>query len=329
MKKFVFILVVILLALSSCFEDDERIIPFPIDEIEISYSMYEYQTYFNISNQTIVSTNYYSDWDLGFESKKDGYHIILNYARFMYAGNTYETDFLNIKANIAAEMIFDASSGNLDSTALKDWVDLSDPDNPVFNRYVYIIDRGKNEAGDEFGFKKIIFEKLENDTFYVHFANLDNTEKYYYKIPKDTTTNFTLFSFENGGQINTSEPNKEIWDICFTKYSTIIPDNDGIPTDYLVRGVFLNPYKNILVGMDTVNYFYDIVNEMLDDYQYSNDRDAIGYNWKVFNDNSYEIKEYNSYILRNVEGSDYKLRFTAFYNDMGEKGYPSFELMEF
>jgi len=329
MKKIIYILTVLSIFLTSCFEDDERIIPIPIDEIDIPYSMYEYQTYFNISEQAIVSSHSYTDWDLGFESTKDGYHIILNYARYMYAGNTFETDFLSVKSNIAAEMEFDASSGNLDSTVLNDWADFSDPENPIFNEYVYIIDRGKNEAGEEFGIKKIIFEKLENDTFYVHFANLDNTEEYSFKIPKDTSTNFTLFSFEDGGQLLTSEPDKESWDICFTKYSTVIPDNDGVLTDYLVRGVFLNPYKDISVGIDTVNYFYDIYPEMLDDYDYSSERDAIGYDWKVFSDNTYEIEEYHSYILRNVEGIDYKLRFTAFYNNEGEKGFPSFELMEF
>lgn len=329
MRNTIYIIILLSILSSGCFKEDERIVPIPIDEIDIPYSMYEYQTYFNISEQSIVSSHHYTDWDLGFESSKEGYHIILNYARYMYAGNTFETDFLSVKSNIVAEMAFDASSGNLDSTVLNDWADFSDPENPIFNEYVYIIDRGKNESGEEYGIKKIIFEKLETDTFYVHFANLDNTEEYYYKITKNLNTNFTLFSLENGGQVIASEPDKEAWDLCFTKYSTVIPDNDGVLTDYLVRGVFLNPYKDIQIGLDTTNYFYDILPEMLDGYEYSNERDAIGYDWKVFSDNSYEVREYNSYILRNVSGVDYKLRFTAFYNDEGEKGYPSFELMEF
>lgn len=313
---------------SSCFEEDERIIPIEIEEIEIPYSIYEYQTYYSISNQEIVNYNDFSDWDLGFESSEDGYHIILNYARYMYAGNTFKTDFSNIKSNIAGKMFFDHSSGNLDSTVFVDWADFSDPANPVFNEYVYIIDRGKDESGEEYGLKKIVFEKLENDTFYVHFANLDNTEEYYIEIPKNPDVNFTLFSFDNGGQIKVSEPEKTVWDICFTKYSTVIPDNYGTPTDYLVRGVFLNPYKNIEVALDTVNYFYEILPEMIDDYNYSTTRDAIGYDWKVFSDDVYQIRDYNSYILKNVNGLNYKLRFTGFYNDQGEKGYPSFELIE-
>jgi len=329
MKHIVYIIIALSILLSGCFEEDERIIPIPINEIEIPNSMYEYQTYFNISNQSVVATHHYSDWDLGFESGENGFHIILNYARYMYAGNTYRTDFQNIKSNVASTMAFDASSGELDSTILNDWADFTDPANPICNEYVYILDRGKNEQGDEFGIKKIIFEKLEADTFYIHFANLDNTEEYYYKVPKDTASSFTLFSLDNGGEMVVSEPDKDTWHICFTKYSTRIPDNDGVLTDYLVRGVFLNPYKNIEVALDTVNYFDDILPEMIADYLYSDKRDAIGYDWKVFNDNTYQIRDYNTYILKNVDGLDYKLRFTAFYNEAGEKGYPSFELTEF
>lgn len=315
-------------SLTSCFEDDYRIIPLPIEQIEIPYSMYEYQTYYSISNQEIVNYNYFADWDLGFESSADGYHIILNYARYMYAGNTFKTDFSNIKSNIASKMTFDHSSGNLDSTVLADWADFTDPENPVFSNYVYIIDRGKDESGDEFGLKKIVFEKLENDTFYVHFANLDNSEEYYMEIPKNPDVNFVLFSFNNGGQVSVSEPDKNNWDICFTKYSTLIPDNYGTPTDYLVRGVFLNPIKNIEVALDTINYFYEIIPEMIDSYNYSSLRDAIGYDWKVYSDDIYQIREYNSYILKNVNGLNYKIRFTSYYNDQGDKGYPSFELTE-
>jgi hypothetical protein len=291
--------------------------------------MYEYQTYYSIVNQSIVSYYHYSEWDLGFESSKDGYHIILNYARFMYAGNTYETDFSSIKSNIVGEMLFDNSSGNLDSTVLINWADFIDPENPVFNEYVYIIDRGKNESGEEYGLKKVVFEKLQADTFYIHFANLDDTDEYYFKIPKETTANFTLFSFDDGGKLAVQEPDKTIWDICFTKYATIIPDDFGTPTDYLVRGVYVNPYKNIEVALDTINYFYEITSDLISNYDYSSDQDAIGYDWKVFINNVYEVKDYHSYILKNVDGLNYKLRFTMFYNEDGVKGYPSFELMQF
>ena len=101
-----------------------------------------------------------------------------------------------------------------------------------------------------------------------------------------------------------------------------------MPLDYLVRGVLLNPYKDFEVGLDTSNYFYEIIPDMIDDYEYRQEQDVIGYEWKVFDNVSYEIVDYNSYILKNIEGLNYKLRFTGFYNDEGVKGYPAFELKE-
>ncbi len=331
MRKYLYIIFLILTSIgfASCFEDDEQVTPLPIEEIKIPYSMYEYQTYYSLSNQAIGSYHHFADWDLGFESSKDGYHIILNYARFMYAGNTYSTDFYSIQANIANKMLYDNSSGNLDSTVLVDWIDISNPNDTVYSNNVYIIDRGKDEEGKDFGLKKITFEKLERDTFYIHFANLDNSEEYYYRVAKDTTKNFVLFSFEDGGKVSAQEPDKEVWDICFTKYSTIIPDDFGIPTDYLVRGVYLNPYKNIEVALDTINHFYRITPEMISDYKYTTNQDAIGYEWKIFENNNYRVLDKHSYILKNVNGSNYKLRFTNFFNDEGVRGYPSFELIEF
>lgn len=327
-NKLLLVLLVFVIFITACFEEDERYIPVPLDTVEIPYSMYEFQSYYSITDSKILTHNHFEDWDLGFESREDGYHIILNYARFMYAGNTYQTDFQKITSNIAEEMLFDPSSGNLDSAVLNDWVDLTNPDNPVFNQFVYIIDRGKSEGGDEYGLKKVVFEKMENDTFYIHFANLDNSEEYRAKIAKNKTTNFTLFSFEDGGKVLVSEPDKESWDLLFTKYSTIIPDDNGIPTDYLVRGVFLNPYKTIEVAQDTSKYFNNILFTHLNEYQYSSQQDAIGYNWKTFTDGVYTVEENQSYILRNVSGKYFKMRFIDFYNKEGEKGFPDFELIE-
>ena len=331
MKNINIIITIILsMFLWSCFEDDTQVEPLPIEEIVVPYSVYEYQTYVDLSNGLIVSYHNYVDWDLGFESSTEGHHIILNYARFMYAGNTSQTNLDMVKSDTEAEMYFDKSDGNLDSTVFNSWADFTDPDNPVFNNYVYIVDRGKDEQGNSFGYKKIIIEKLESDTFYLHFANLDGTEESSFMVPKDTSVNYTLFSFDNGGQIIASEPNKDDWDICLTKYTTIIPDNNGVLYDYIVRGALLNPYKEISVGLDTDNYFYDITADMIGNYSYSNARDAIGYDWKDYDsqEDLYLIRENTSFILKNVNGSNYKLRFTDFYLD-GTKGYPAFELIEF
>jgi len=329
------ILTIILFALSltSCFDEDGYVIkPIPIVDVKIPYSMYEEQTFFSLYDTLIVSHNSYADWDLGFEATPTGYHIILNTSRFMYAGNSGLTDFSSATTNTADTMMFDRSSGNLDSTAIGNWADFSDALNPIYPKNVYIIDRGVDESGISFGYKKIIFEKLENDSYYIHYANLDNSDEHFLQIPKNPSANFVQFSFDGGGNLNTQQPNKDLWDLNLTKYSTILFDNNdnNRPTPYLVRGVLIN--KGVSVAKDTITPFSSITISSISSYTFSTKQDAIGYDWKDYINGEYIIIDHYSYIIKDKNDNYYKLRFTNFKNTIdgdahyGVRGYPSFEM---
>jgi hypothetical protein len=331
MKRYI-IIIILALGLTSCFDEDGYVIePIPIQEVKIPYSMYEYQTYFKISSSEIVAHNLYSDWDLGFESTENGWHIILNSSRFMYAGNTGLSDFEAINTNLADTMIFDASSGNLDSTAIDNWADFSDPQNPVFPKNVYIINRGKDEEGNNFGFKKIVFEKLEGNSYYLRYSNFDNTDEHTFQIVKNPDVNFVLFSFDNGGNMTTQQPEKSTWDLCFTKYTSILFDDFGVPTPYLLRGVLINQ-SGIQVAKITNKLFKDISIFDESNWLFSLKQDAIGYDWKTYENDSYLIETKFSYVIKDRDNIYYKLRFTSFYNSIqgdpnyGEKGFPSVEI---
>lgn len=325
MRHIFFILLLpISFILTSCFEEDNRITPKPRNEVEISNSIYEKQTWFDIENQEVVQSNDIIDWDLGFESSEFGWHIILNSSRFMYAAKTQTTDFESIKNADDYEMIFDDSDGDLDSTAIGKWADFSDFENPVYYKNVYIINRGKNEKGENYGFKKIIFEKLNKNIYYIRYANLDGTDEKTFYVPKYNNVNFTLFCFDEGNELSVQEPEINNWDIIFTKYSTILYEGGVIPTPYLVRGVLAN--KNVSVAIDSINPFYQITYQNINDYRFSDSRDALGYDWKVYTDDGYKIREGLTYIIRNRNNKYYKLRFTSFHNNSGERGFPRFEL---
>ncbi|NVO10890.1 MAG: HmuY family protein [Bacteroidales bacterium] len=333
----IFIIIFSAFALTSCFDENSFVIkPIPTPatniEVKIPFSMYEYQTFYNLMDSVVVSHNNYADWDLGFEASSSGYHIILNASKFMYAGNTGITDFNSVISNTAATMIFDNSNGNLDSTAIGNWADFTNPSNPVFFNKVYIINRGVNEDGISFGYKKIIFEKLENNTYYIHFANIDNTDEHYFQIPKNTSVNFVQFSFDNGGNLNTQQPDKDLWDLCFTKYSSILLDDNKVPTPYIVRGVLIN--NGLSVAKDTITSFASINFNNINSYTFSTKKDAIGYDWKIYKNDIYSIVDHYSYIIKDRNNVYYKLRFTGFYNSIkgdphyGIKGYPSFEFIK-
>ncbi len=77
--------------------------------------------------------------------------------------------------------------------------------------------------------------------------------------------------------------------------------------------------------------FDQINHKDLPNYSLSNKYDVIGYDWKEYNfqSQSYEILDDNTYLIKTQEGNYFKLRFTSFLNEQGERGFPAFEFSEF
>lgn len=320
-------LLIFLSLLTGCFPEDKIVTPLEIKLVEIPYSMYEYQTWYSLHNQTVVSHNSFLDWDLGFESNGTGHHIILNSSRFMYAGNTGSSDFEGIKTNICDTMIYDDSSGDLNKTAIGKWADFTNPSNPLYPKNVYIINLGSDNNGEPYGLKKISFERFENGIYSIRFSNLDGTEEHYSQVRTDPERTYTLFSFRNEGTISPVQPPNNEWDICFTQYSTILFDDNNIATPYLVRGVFLNQAGTSAVA-DTINSYSEIKYSDIGRYTLSKAQDAIGYEWKDYKEDSYKINPDIFYIIKDQQGKYYKLKFTGYYNKSGARGYPSFQLTD-
>ena len=43
--------------------------------------------------------------------------------------------------------------------------------------------------------RKLVFERFENNTYFIHFSNLDGSDEHYFQITTDPERSFTLFSF--------------------------------------------------------------------------------------------------------------------------------------
>jgi hypothetical protein len=314
-----------LLLLTGCFREDEKLVPTVMDIVEIPYSMYDYQIWYNLQNKSVVSYNLFSEWDLGFESSGTDHRIILNTSRFMHAGNTESTDFKGITTNICDTMLFDDSTGDLSKTAIGKWADFTNPVSPVFFKNVYIIDLGSDNSGISYGQKKVIFEHFANNIYSLRYSNLDGSDEHIYQITADNSRSFTLFSFRNGGSVMPVQPINSDWDLCFTQYSTILFDDNNVATPYLVRGVYLNPSGTSAVS-DTINSYSSITATDISNYRLSNSQDAIGYLWKDYKNDSYKINPRIFYIIKDKNGAFYKLKFTGFYSKSGARGYPSFQV---
>ncbi len=319
--RFLIVYILIVLGLTSCFKEDVKVDPpTPGDvetvQIEIGYP-YLYQVYYNCESNQIVSTNTKYDWDLAFECGASGQHIKLNTAKGMFSSNQGQVDFNSVTSANGVNWQWDASSGDLDSTAIGNWN----------NQTVYIIDLQSDQNGNNLGYKKVIFNQVTDTSYTFTYANLDGSNLNTYHILKDDNVNFICFSFANGGETKHIEPPKKDWDLWFTNYQNFFTN---LPLPFVITGVLSNRCQNIMIAEDTLDQFINIQLKDTINYIFTNQADEIGYDWKIRNpqDNSFTIDPKKSYILKNQKGLFFKIRFIDFYNNSGQKGYPKFEIQK-
>lgn len=273
---------------------------------------YRYQAYFDIKSNTFVKYNLKTDWDLGFESGINGWHVILNSANAMSIARVSGI-FANIIDTVGVTWNWDASSGNLDSTAIGDWQN---------DNYIYILDKGQDLLGNHRGFCKLEFNSVSTTDYAFRIANLDGSNDQVSTVTKNQNVNFTAFSCSER-MVKDIEPNKEDWDIQFTQFIHYFYVED---LAYLVTGVLLNRNK-VEVAQIFDKEYLEITYDDISTLDFQNSIDAIGYNWKAydFGAGTYVVDPNKSYIIKTTEGIYYKLHFIDFYNENGDKGTPVFE----
>ena len=323
LKNSPFILILLSLLFVACEKEELPISPHnPGNVITNSIRMesdYRYQLFFDLATNKMVKRNLKVEWDLGFETTPQGNRIILNTSKLMFAANTQQTDFSAVTDTNGYNFKWDEPSGNMDSTAIGNWIGTS---------YVYVIDRGFNSSGIHQGFKKIIFESVSNTSYQVRFANLDGTEKVTYSVAKDLTYNFTFLSLNGNGNTVSIEPQKETWDLAFSQYTHVFHDQTST-TPYLVNGVLSNRNK---VEISTIfnKSFEGISIDDITTSTFSTAINGIGYNWKEysFSTATFTVFANQNYLIKSTEGKYYKLHFIDFYDNLGTKGTPTFEFQE-
>ncbi len=335
MQKYIIILFVVIM-LSSCFKEDDMVTPHNPGEVStvvIPMTMYySNQVYFNMAKEEIISINNRSIFDLNFSCNDSTTIIRLNTANF---AKTAETIFDNLElvtdtANLTWN--FDVSSGNTDSLAISNWINIVDGDT-VYSNKVWVINRGVNSMGIPLGLKKVQFTKIKANTYYFTYSNMDNSDRVEATVKKDDVYSHAQFSFSSE-LVEQTEPETNNWDLLFTQYTTMLTTTDGEPYPYLLTGVLQNQGITS-IALDTTMLFNDIVLSDTANFNFSNDLDKIGYNWKELKGDVntgniyYEIRIDYNYIIVDENLYYYKLRFVNFYDPLtGEKGYPTFEYVQ-
>lgn len=153
-----------------------------------------------------------------------------------------------------------------------------------------------------------IINKISIDNIYhFRYANIDGSDEQFVELNDSsyTTKNFAYYSIQNNEAID-REPPANTWDILFTKYIDMVPDNDGNMVPYAVTGAT----NNINVG---ASHFHpvapDFNNWGTEPFVYQ--KNAIGAGWKHFdmNDFTYHMVDSTYYFVKTVNGDVYKLKF--------------------
>lgn len=331
-KSWIYIFIIILF--NSCFQEDDPVPPYESpDGVTTSVAEigpeYQYQLFYDLGTNTFVKSIDRETWDLAFQCGS-GHFVFLNSSKLMKVGHTGLTDWNAVDASTPVEWRYDRSEGWEDSTAIGNWGTKNDND-VVSDNFVYVIDRGLSTLGADFGKRKFQILSLTNDEYSIRFSNLDGSGERTMSFSKDNNYNYVFIALQGNGSIIEVEPPKSEWDLQFTQYTTKVEQTGtGIVENYLVNGVLLNPYI-VSAAREFTKEFTEINYTDLSNYAFSTQRDIIGYEWKDydFDLSTYIIYADKVYLVRDVEGSFYKLRFVSFTNDQGIRGYPTFEVAKF
>ena len=277
---------------------------------------YRFQTFYDLGSNSIVSNNLKTEWDLGFESGIDGYHIILNSSTYSSLAYVDNVSFYDTISTSNLTWNWDNPDGNLDSTAFGDYRNKNG---------FFVYDRGFDLNGNSRGYKKILIDSINDFLYQIIYSNLDNSEPNSFTINKDNSVEFTCFSFDLNTVENIQPPSND-WDLLFTQYTHLY--SDTTTPAYLVTGVVLN--SEVLVAEDNSFSFEEINYSTINQLNFTYNKDAIGFDWKEYNFDAgfYTVNSNLNYIIKDRQQRYFKLRFTDFYNSNGDKGCPTFEIQE-
>lgn len=311
--------------LISCFDEDQRVPPYPGKIYKIDKNIETFQTYFDLETDTVIKSDSSNLWQLGFECGSDGWHIITNSGDNWFLFNTKQTALTSAGSfPTGVSGNYDVQSAYPDLTAAGNWL-TTPADGSTSKKEVYLLGKQTGLAYNEV--KKIIFISVDDSTFKFFYREENTGYSDTITISKADTVNFVYYSFAKRVQLNL-EPDKSSYDLVFCPYydlATLFQQT----TPYLVRGVLLNTWETAAI-IDSVDNYDNISFETLADYALKPQRDAIGYQWKevIVDPGSgrsvYTVKLNYTYLIHTSEGNYYKLRFIDYMRG-SEPGYPKFE----
>ncbi len=191
----------------------------------------------------------------------------------------------------------------------------------VWGDSIYVIKLTNNE------FKKFFIRKRigYTDTYELRWADIDGSNQVdasFSPAVYSESKHFIQYSIVNQ-EVVEAQPDKNNWDLLFTKYIAQIPNGPGVIVDYPVVGVLISPgLEGLKVsGVNPENAHYTDVST-----DFTDQADIIGWEWKVSDPVTHEISlaDSTSYFIKTQGNEIYRLYFTEY--DSQASGKISFKV---
>ena len=305
------------------------------------------QVYVDLSANTTTVVKRDS-WDLGFSSGSD-FRVVLNGSIYMAAAQLTATDIDAVNATTAEVLelqpqvavgtfeaisgtFIDAPDGKISGSAIAE-ISSNDIEN-----HVYLINLGDEigtttpptgsvaVTGAARGWMKI--KVLRNgDGYTLKYANLEETTHTEVKISKNPDYEFTFFSLNKKSVVNVA-PTKNEWDLNFTVFSNIIPGAGAYGySDFVLNNIKAGAKVYLVNATADTQLTYDsYAFGNVDASKFSDDQRSIGATWRNGGGPNAlpPLKADVFYVIKDTDGNLYKMKFLAFTNEAGERGYPEF-----
>lgn len=302
--------------------------PKPNDSIQLASvemgDRYDKQIFINLeNNQTVTVDN--NSWDLYFNTDVTSSQVFINGGKGVLISTLPSLQFQPNVTTSSLKWRWDEACGYDDSLALSNWMNKQ---TKLSYDSVYIIDRG-SYITDNTRYAQFKVVSVDALKYVLRIATINGSNEHDVIIPKDPTKTHVYFSFDNGGTPLNFEPPKDQWHFCFLRYRWIYYEFNP-PLLYTVTGIFINT-SQVTVAVDSTLNFYDITSEQCKNITYQNKRDAMGFEWKVYNFSTgkYVARNFVNYFIKpNNINMVYKLRFVDYYSSSGVKGSPKFEFQK-
>ena len=357
MKKKLILLSIIFTSLVACSSDDETTNN-PVNASDgailkpiIGGPNQPNQVYLDLSTEQLTTVRR-DTWDFGFYSGTE-FRVIINGSVKMAVKKLETTDITiaqSFDANVAVGSGTNAASngycdnptgilngsGNGIGTAIAE-ISATDEDNKV-----YLVNLGYGIStttpnigsvsidGTARGWKKVRF--LKNGSGYkIQYADLSSSTYQEKIISKDPNYNFVYFSMNSGATLNV-EPTKTNWDLNFTTFTNYVNFGTEVTygySDFIASNLHGNTKVYQVLTSDGVTY-EDFKKANVTETHFTastTDQRTIGSNWRNGGGPSTlpSVKTDRFYIVKDVSGNYYKIRFLSLTNNVGERGNPIIE----